>query len=365
MKIVYIVQRFHTNLYWRLKALAEAGHEVFVLANQEKSGERRDEAIKTIILKEPKNSGLWRWLSQRSHAIYFDIPDLSDLKARIKEIGPDVIVGRNINSLRTLAAFAFANKRKTKVFAEAQTEDYSLGGFPKNALMRSARSLFGVRGLITPLKNRLPAADPFFKYLPFVVPAADFDKSYFAGGHINIIAVGKYIARKDHFTLLKAIRQLSDSYDIKLTIIGQYNTPETEELRKQVAEVVKFEGLERIVQLEDNLPNEAMERWYRSHDLFVLPAYDEPASYSVLEAMAAKLPVIASDTCGTSCYIEEGESGYVFKSKDADDLAAKIEAVIKDKDNLIKMGEKGFFLAREGHSPAAFVREFEKICSEN
>ncbi len=91
----------------------------------------------------------------------------------------------------------------------------------------------------------------------------------------------------------------------------------------------------------------------------------EPASYSVLEAMAAKLPVIASDTCGTSCYIERGASGQVFKSRSASDLAAKIEEIIKDKDKLIKMGEKSFELAQKAHSPLNFVREFEKICSEN
>lgn len=365
MKIVYIVQRFHTNLYWRLKGLANMGHEVFVLANQEKDGERRDPKINFIILKEPKNQGFWRWLSSWNHTVYFDIPDLKDLKEKINSISPDVIIARNINSLRTLAAFHYADKKKTKLFAEAQTENYSFGKFPKSALVKTARKMFNIRGMITPLKNRLPVADPFFKYLPFVIPAEDFEKKYFSGGHVNIIAVGKYIRRKDHFSLLEAIKSLKDRYDIRLTIIGQYNTPETEDIRKEVAEVVKIDGLGEIVQLEDNLPNESMEEWYRGHDLFVLPAYDEPASYSVLEAMAAKLPVIASDTCGTSCYIEQGGNGFVFKSKDAKDLAAKIEAAIADRDNLIKMGSRSFDLVKEWHSPADFARELDRICWES
>jgi glycosyltransferase involved in cell wall biosynthesis len=364
MRIVYIVQRFHTNLYWRLKSLSDAGHEVFVLVNQEKAGERRDPRINFVVLKEPKHLAFWRWVSSWNHVVYFDIPDLKDLKKKIKEISPDVIVARNINSLRTLAAFHYADKKKTKLFAEAQTEDYSLGNFPKDFFIKLARKLFGVKGLITPLKNRLSTADPFFKYLPFVIPAEDFSKQYFSSGHINILSVGKYIRRKDHFTLLEAFKSLVGKYDIRLTIVGQYNTPETEQLRNQVGEVVKLEGLGDLVQLEDNLPNEAMEEWYQRHDLFVLPAYDEPASYSVLEAMAAKLPVIASDTCGTSCYIENGGNGFVFKSKDAADLADKIEAVISDRDNLIKMGLRSFELASEGHSPAAFVQKLENICSE-
>lgn len=359
MKIVYIVQRFHTNLYWRAKALSDAGHEVFVLANQEKAGERRDSAIKFVILKKFGNQGLLKFLGSIIRGIYFDVPNLSDLKAKLKEIDPDVIVARNPNSLRSIAAFIFANK-KTKLFAEAQTEDYSFGVFPFNILLKFLYHTFKVKALITPLKNRLTKTNPFFKYLPFVIPAEDFSKSYFSGGHINIVAVGKYVPRKGHLLLLGAIKKLS-AYDIRLTLVGQYNNPETEKMRQLVGQAVKDAGLENVVSFQDNLPNEKMEELYRQHDLFVLPAFDEPASYSVLEAMAAKLAVVSGDDNGTSGYIEEGVSGYIFKNRNIDDLATKIEMAIKDKDKLIEMGERGFQLAKNEHSLPSFVRRFEEI----
>lgn len=362
MKILYIVQRFHTNLYWRLKALARAGHEVFVLVNQSKEGqEKRSDEINFIILKESRFHKFFRWLASWNHLIYFDIPSLTDLRTRINEIKPDVIVARNLNSWRTIFAFIFGRKTNY-LFTEIQTEEYYFSNPFKRLMVKLLVAIFRLQGIITPLKNHLEKADKLFKYLPFVIETADFKKNYFTQNQINIIAVGKFMPRKDHLILLEAVKFLADKHPMKLTIIGQSIPDKTnyEAVKKSVID----NGLEKIVTIMNDLPIDEVSAIYRGQDLFVLPAYNEPASYSVLEAMAAKLPVIASDTCGTSCYIERGANGQVFKSHSAADLAAKIEEIIKDKDKLIKMGERSFELAREAHSPQNFVHEFEKICLE-
>ena len=43
--------------------------------------------------------------------------------------------------------------------------------------------------------------------------------------------------------------------------------------------------------------------YYRNHHLFLLPAANEPASISLLEAIGYSMPVICSDTCGTQFYV--------------------------------------------------------------
>jgi glycosyltransferase involved in cell wall biosynthesis len=221
------------------------------------------------------------------------------------------------------------------------------------------KKFFLLRGIITPLKNILKEHDPWFSYLPFVIDVKDFSKEYFKNDRVNILEVGKFVERKGHLDILMAINSLKVEYNLKLTIVGERVD---EQVKNNILEYIQKNSLEEIVEIKENLSHQEVLSLYREQDLFVLPSYDEPAAYSLVEAMAAKLPVIASDTCGTSCYIEQSKNGYIFKSRDSQNLAEKIELIIKNRDNLVKMGGKSFDLAKTNHSLPVFIDEFKKIC---
>lgn len=361
MKIAYIVERFHTNLYPRVKALQMAGHEVFVLAKYAKGQERYD-LIKPIILKKPLGSAFWEFLARHSSVIYFDIPSPLDLRQKLIEISPDVIIARNLNSLRTIFAFLFARKKVKYIFAEAQTPNYDLGGGLKNSLVKWFLKFIGAKGIITPLKNRSNNKGEVFKYLPFAVEIENFEKKYFKNDRVNIIMVGKFFPRKEHLLLLEVVKELKEKYPIFLTIIGQ--KADNDDYYNQVVNYIKENKLEEFVEIKTNLENVQVLELYRQQDVFVLPAHSEPASHSVLEAMAAKLPVIASTTCGTSCYIEEGGNGFVFKSGDKNDLKEKLEQLVSDNIKIENFGAKSFKLTTQNHSLEVFARGLEKIIAE-
>ena len=65
------------------------------------------------------------------------------------------------------------------------------------------------------------------------------------------------------------------------------------------------------------------------YDLLLQPSRYEGFGLTVVEAMAAKVPVIVSDVEGPMEIIESGKYGLYFKSEDYNDLAIKIEEVIK------------------------------------
>ena len=66
-------------------------------------------------------------------------------------------------------------------------------------------------------------------------------------------------------------------------------------------------------------------------DVFVLPSVYEPHGIVVHEAMAAGTPVIASDVCGAAYdLVDAGVNGEIFRSGDAEDLRAKLLAVLGD-----------------------------------
>lgn len=77
-------------------------------------------------------------------------------------------------------------------------------------------------------------------------------------------------------------------------------------------------------------------------DLFVLPSISEGFSISVLEAMAAKLPIIVSNIPSMHEMIVEGRSGYLTPPSDAPSLTRAILDVAKDRKRARAMGEYNY-----------------------
>ena len=66
-----------------------------------------------------------------------------------------------------------------------------------------------------------------------------------------------------------------------------------------------------------------------------MPATDEPASISILEAMGYGLPVICSDSCGTKTYIKNNCNGSIFNSGSVDSLKKHISNYVNNRDLLL------------------------------
>jgi glycosyltransferase involved in cell wall biosynthesis len=75
---------------------------------------------------------------------------------------------------------------------------------------------------------------------------------------------------------------------------------------------------------------------YRSADLFVLPSLKEGISLSMLEALAAGLPVVASDSPEIRQIL--GECGVLIQYPTATNYAEALDTVLADKDTLRKLG---------------------------
>lgn len=159
-----------------------------------------------------------------------------------------------------------------------------------------------------------------------------------------IITTGasRLTARKGLNYLLEALRQLKTKYPfLKLKIMGEGSDKSNlerlaEELR--ISDRVEFIG---------RIPREETAPYYREANLFVLPSLNEGMSNAMLEALASGLPVVTTDTGGTRELVQEGINGFTVKMRDAEDLAAKIEKIIKDKSLRLKMAQKSREISRK------------------
>ncbi|HTW96823.1 MAG TPA: glycosyltransferase family 4 protein [Candidatus Methylomirabilis sp.] len=371
MKIAIVTKRFHTNLYFQVKALKDAGHEVDLLVWSKGKSESYDILEPFVIGYAQFFTRLNSWLEKipskkMVNFLKFKLPfinleemiDYRRLKAKLKELKPDVALVRAYPGFSFLMMTLYARRYSGKVFLLAQLNKHYGETLRKKIYLFFLKKILRLQGIITPLENILPQKDKFFIYLPFVIAAPDFVKQYFKNNRINVISVGKFMERKEHLLLLRVINELKNKYDLTLTIIGERVN---ETLFRQIEKFIKENNLSDIVTVASNLPHREVLQKYRDFDLFVLPAHSEPAAYSPLEAMAAKLPVIVSDTCGTRGYIKEGENGYVFHSRSAEDLKNKMELIIGDREKFKRLGEASFARVNKYYAPGVFVREFQRI----
>jgi glycosyltransferase involved in cell wall biosynthesis len=93
-----------------------------------------------------------------------------------------------------------------------------------------------------------------------------------------------------------------------------------------------------------------------SADLFVLPSMTEGLPLSVLEAMAARRPVIATDVGGTGDVVRHEQTGLLVGAGDATALAAAIRRLLSDAPLAERLARAGQILVRDHYSAADTAR---------
>ena len=80
------------------------------------------------------------------------------------------------------------------------------------------------------------------------------------------------------------------------------------------------------------------ERFMQAADLFCLPSYREGFGSSVIEAAACGVPALASRIYGLTDAVVEGQTGWLHKAGDVEDLTVKLTSLLLDKTELMNKG---------------------------
>ena len=148
----------------------------------------------------------------------------------------------------------------------------------------------------------------------------------------RILCVSRLTARKGIRYLIKAFSLLKDKYsNIKLEIVGEGDE------KNNLENLAKELKLESKVYFSGLINHEKLPEIYQGSQVFVLPSLNEGMSNTMLEALASGLPVIATDTGGTKELISDGENGFIVEMKSSQDIAEKLERLIKDEELRKKM----------------------------
>lgn len=152
----------------------------------------------------------------------------------------------------------------------------------------------------------------------------------------RVLFVGGLTPRKGVVDLIQASTVLAErgvAHDLLLAGGTPNEGPEAEaDVRRAASAAVTFLGTR---------PHEDMPALYRGVDLFCLPSWWEAMPFSLLEAMASGLPVVATGVGDIPRVMEDGVTGYVVPPRDPSRLAAALEHLLRDGELRRRFGAAG------------------------
>lgn len=162
-------------------------------------------------------------------------------------------------------------------------------------------------------------------------------------GKINILFVGRLDGRKGFRCLLESFMLLKPQYPyLKLTVIGPFDpktcTPYQKMAQDQGVTAIDFVGYVSPERLPD---------FYHQADIFCAPSVGfESFGIVLLEAMAAGLPVVASDIAGYRSVVTHGQEGLLVPPGRPRYLAIALRQLIDDPALRDELGQQGRQKAR-------------------
>ena len=107
-----------------------------------------------------------------------------------------------------------------------------------------------------------------------------------------------------------------------------------------------------------------LDRWLPNFDVFVLPSYTEGLPNVVLEACAARVPVVATAVGGTPEVVEDGQNGYLVSPGQALPLAQRISQLLADDRLRQTMGMSGYYRVRDQFTFDLQARQYVQLFNE-
>jgi len=178
--------------------------------------------------------------------------------------------------------------------------------------------------------------------------------------HFVVGTVANFRKVKNHVCLIRAIRRVNESNpNIRIMLVGQAFPGDQESSERELVDLINDCGLEEKVIMAGYQNN--IEEILKAFDVFCLPSLSEGLPVCVLEAMAAKVPVVGSNVQGINEVVFHENTGILFTSNDDTELAYAIERLFKDNTLRSKIAINAFNHVKKEHGLKEWVLKYEKL----
>lgn len=174
-----------------------------------------------------------------------------------------------------------------------------------------------------------------------------------------ILSVGRFSQEKGHLDLIDAVgvlRQNHPGLPHKLLLVGE--GPEQDRVRERTRQLNFDKDVIFVGQVPDVRP------YYSTADLLVLPSHSEGSPNVLLEAMAWRLPVLATDVGGVSEIVEQNRTAVLVPPHDPDSMARALARLIDDSSLRNRLADASATRVVEHFSPQIYTQSLIKLYSE-
>jgi glycosyltransferase involved in cell wall biosynthesis len=152
---------------------------------------------------------------------------------------------------------------------------------------------------------------------------------------------------------LDLIRTAAEVDGMLLTLAGDG------ELRDDAARLARELGIDGRVRFLGYVAD--VGAWYAAFDAVLLASANEGTPVVAIEALAAGVPVVATDAGGTRTVVEDGETGYLAPVGDVAGLASLLSSLRDDPARRARLGAEGGRRMRERFSLERMVDDVERV----
>jgi glycosyltransferase involved in cell wall biosynthesis len=173
--------------------------------------------------------------------------------------------------------------------------------------------------------------------------------------------VGRLVHEKGVDVLLRATKKLIESNefiksrkDFTLHLVGEgYERSDLEKMAEKL-------GISKYLRFHGKVTGEALVELYKGADLFVLPSRFEGLPLTLLEACAAKLPILATNVGDNRKLVLENVNGHLVQPDDEEELAYYLEYFALNP-GLEQMGEASYDLVQQEYNWESSMQKILRV----
>jgi glycosyltransferase involved in cell wall biosynthesis len=176
---------------------------------------------------------------------------------------------------------------------------------------------------------------------------------------IRIVTVSRFVRQKDFRTALYSFNELVKRNKDKVLTYYLLGYGPGEKAIRTLSEDLKITDKVRMFINPPNIPDILTEC-----DIYLSTSLFEGLSNSIMEAMVAGLPIVATDVGDNRYLVNDGFNGFLIPCKDINKIVDKLEMLSESADLRIDFGNKSRLLIKNKFSQEKLLENYLKLFSD-